>query len=146
MWRKDVGNGWEKFGIDMKIEIIKENLKKRTCKFIITGKEINGKLPVSISVFQLQQNHPVTVISLFHSTEKAFQFEICDDDCCDGHVSSFPKDETFIKENYEWVPDILYGNGGIVDEIELFKLKCEIFDKRKKLIPWIKDNLIKNQS
>ena len=58
----------------MKIEIIKENLKKQTCKFIMTGKEIFEKLPVFISMNEFDRNHPVTLIKLFPGTKKEFSF------------------------------------------------------------------------
>jgi len=144
MLPKDVGDGWEKNGADMKIEILKENLKKQTCKFIITGKEIFEKLPVFISTNELDKNHSVTLVKLFPGTKKEFSFTICNDDICDNTIDDFPSDEYFMNEDYDYIDDVLYGKDGIIDEIEFFKLKCEIFDKRKKLIPWIKQTLIKD--
>ena len=128
----------------MKIEIIKENLKKQICKFIIDDNVLlTKKLPILIELNVPDKGHLSTSIKLFPGTKQEFSFVLCDDNGCCGYCSDFPDDESFLQENVDFADEIITI---IRNEIEFFQLKCEIFDNRKRLIPWIKDNLIKNQS
>lgn len=129
----------------MKIEVLKENLKKQTCKFTIDDKTLLTKtLPVFIELnIEDDKGHLNTKIKLFPGAKQEFSFLACDDsNCIDGcnFVSSYPTNTDFLQKRISFSYEIMEI---IQNEIEFFKLKCEIFDNRKRLIPWIKQTLIK---
>lgn len=119
----------------MKIEILKEDLKRKTCKFRITGSPLINFVDVKIS---LNQSDPQ--ITIWTTSEhKEFKMALFRNAWAKRADSiwknKIPSNDSFSAEpEFDFMKDIF---PIILDEIDKFKLKLDIIKNQSWLFLWL---------